>query len=84
MQNLQLYLEKQKKIKNSAKHSAPTRMLQSPSETALEHPLCFQHPYPLDTGSSLREQSGLKGFYKHPGHGDTKNTHCCNGKSSAL
>lgn len=60
--------------------SIPTKMLQSLLETVLEHPLCSQHPYFLDIGSSLCEGHGLKWFYKHLGHGDTKNTHCCDGK----
>lgn len=59
-------------------------MLQSLLETVLEHPLCSHHPYFCDTGSSLREGHGLKWFYKHLGHGDKMNTHCCGGKNLTL
>lgn len=59
-------------------------MLPSQLETVLERPLCSLLPCCLDTGSSLYEGRGLKLFYKHLGHGDTKNIHCCGGKSLTL
>ena len=59
-------------------------MLQSLLETAPEHPLCSRHPHFPDIGSALYEAHGLKWFYKHLGHDDIKNIHCCGGKSLTL